>query len=57
MQERDLYYKLELLTDKLHRIVDEKKGNLRDPGVLEVSQEMDRLIVSIQKSRLQLLKP
>lgn len=56
MQEADIYRRLEILTDKLHRIVDEKKGNLIDPGVIAVSQEMDRLIVTIQRSRLRLRK-
>jgi hypothetical protein len=56
LQELDIYQKLELLTHKLHRLVDEKKGNLRDPGVVAVSQEMDRLIVYIQRSQMRLLK-
>lgn len=56
LQEVDIYHRLKVLTDKLHRLVDEKQGNLVDPGVLAVSQEMDRLIVHIQRSRLRVLK-
>ena len=56
LQDMDINRRLEMLTDKLHRLVDEKKGNLIDPGVIAVSQEMDRLIVSIQRSRIRLRK-
>lgn len=56
MQELDVYQRLQTLTDKLYRLVDEKKGNLRDPRVVEVSQEMDRLIVFIQRDWLSLRK-
>lgn len=57
MKDMDINRRLEFLTDKLHRLVDEKKGNLLDPGVVAVSQELDRLIVSIQRNRLRLGKP
>jgi hypothetical protein len=52
MLEFDIHQRLEALTNRLHRLVDEKEGNLRDPGVVAVSQEMDRLIVFIQRDRL-----
>jgi hypothetical protein len=52
LQESDVQQRLQTLTDRLHRLVNEKEGNLRDPGVVAVSQEMDRLIVTIQRSWL-----
>lgn len=56
MQETEVYQHLEKLTHKLHRLVDEKKGNLLDPCVVAVSQEMDRLIVFIQRNRMTALE-
>lgn len=56
MQDTEIYQRLEQLTLKLHRLIDEKKGNLKDPGVVAVSQEMDRLIVHIQRKRMTLQK-
>lgn len=52
MKEIDIYQQLQALTEKLHLLVDQNKGNLLDPGVVAVSQEMDRLIVYIQRIRL-----
>lgn len=52
MLETTIHQQLQALTDRLYRLVDEKNGNLRDPGVVAVSQEMDRLIVFIQRDRL-----
>jgi hypothetical protein len=56
MLDLDVHQRLEALTNKLHRLVDEKAGDLRDPGVVAVSQEMDRLIVYIQRDRLAVRK-
>jgi hypothetical protein len=52
LKEIDIYQQLQALTEKLHLLVDQSKGNLLDPGVVAVSQEMDRLIVYIQRIRL-----
>jgi hypothetical protein len=52
MPDHDIHQRLEALTNRLYRLVDEKNGNLGDPGVIAVSQEMDGLIVSIQRAQL-----
>lgn len=52
MLDHDIHQRLEALTNRLYRLVDEKNGNLVDPGVVAVSQEMDGLIVSIQRAQL-----
>lgn len=52
MPEGSIHHQLQVLTDRLYRLVDEKQGNLADPGVVAVSQEMDQLIVFIQRNRL-----
>ncbi|MFM9329628.1 Spo0E family sporulation regulatory protein-aspartic acid phosphatase [Paenibacillus mesotrionivorans] len=52
MPDHDIHQRLEALTTRLYRLVDEKNGNLVDPGVIAVSQEMDGLIVSIQRAQL-----
>lgn len=52
MPDQDIHQRLETLTNRLHRLVDEKNGDLVDPGVIAVSQEMDGLIVSIQRAQL-----
>lgn len=52
MPDHDIHQRLEALTLHLYRLVDEKDGNLVDPGVIAVSQEMDGLILSIQLAQL-----
>lgn len=52
MPDHDILQRLEELTNRLYSLVDEKDGNLGDPVVIAVSQELDGLIVSIQRAQL-----
>lgn len=56
MQEAYVQKQLQTLTDKLWRLVEQKRGDLADPVVLELSQEIDKLIVSIQRDRMPVCK-
>ncbi|MCZ8515963.1 aspartyl-phosphate phosphatase Spo0E family protein [Paenibacillus filicis] len=52
MEEVDWKQNLELMQHKLYLLVEET-GSFIDPKVVELSQRIDRLIVTIQKKRLE----
>lgn len=41
--------KIEVLRQQLQHLVEEKKGQLSDPDVIQLSSEMDELIVRYQR--------
>lgn len=44
-----LYEKIEGLRKKLYRLIEENSHNVNDGTIIEVSQELDQLILTYQK--------